>query len=386
MFKCETMKYRKFGRLDWEVSALGFGAMRLPIIGKDASKIDEKPAIKMIRYAIDHGVNYLDTAYVYHRGNSEVLVGKALKDGYREKIRLATKMPVRMVEKQENLDEFFNTHLERLQTDYIDFYLLHGMRESTWSKVKEFDILSWAEAKIEEGKIKYLGFSFHDTPKLFREIINAHDWTFCQIQLNYMDSEYQAGLEGLRYAADKGLAVVVMEPIKGGKLAVTPPKEVLEIWDGAKNKRTPAEWALQWVWNLPEVSLALSGMSEMRHVKENIAFADRSGSGSLKENELALYEEVKGTYNRLGFVGCTACQYCMPCPEGVDIPTILGQYNEYHLSGGSEEVKTKYWQNVSPENHASNCIACGECEEKCPQQLPIRKFMNETVRLFPESQ
>ena len=377
------MQYRKFGGLNWEVSALGFGAMRLPIIGKDSSKINEKHAIKMIRYSIDNGVNYLDTAYVYHRGNSEVTVGKALKDGYREKIRLATKMPVRLVEKQEDLDAFFNTHLERLQTDYIDFYLLHGMRESRWAQVDEFDILGWAEEKLDEGKIHYLGFSFHDNFQLFKEIIDAHDWTFCQIQLNYMDSEYQAGLDGLRYAADKGLAVVVMEPIKGGKLAVTPPKEVMEIWDRAENKRTPAEWALQWVWNQSEVSLALSGMSELKHVEENVMYAERSGPGILTDDELALYEEVKDAYNRLGFVGCTACQYCMPCPEGVDIPTILGYYNEYHLSGGSEQVKTKYWENIGVDNHASVCIACGNCEDKCPQQLPIRKFMNEVVRIFP---
>ena len=220
------MKYRKFGKLDWDVSALGFGVMRLPIIGKDASKIDEKQAIEMIRYAIDNGVNYLDTAYVYHRGNSEVVLGKALKDGYRERVKIATKMPVRLVEKQEHLEEYFNTHFERLQTDHIDFYLLHGMRETTWSKVKEFDVLNWAEEKLDEGKINHLGFSFHDSLQLFKEVVDAHDWTFCQIQLNYMDTEYQAGLEGLRYAADKGLAVVVMEPIKGGKLAVTPPKEV----------------------------------------------------------------------------------------------------------------------------------------------------------------
>ena len=380
------MKYRKFGKLDWAVSALGFGVMRLPIIGKDASKIDEKQAIEMIRYAIDNGVNYIDTAYVYHRGNSEVVLGKALKDGYRERVKIATKMPVRLVEKQEHLEEYFNTHLERLQTDHIDFYLLHGMRETTWSKVKEFDVLNWAEGKLEEGKIKHLGFSFHDSLQLFKEVVDAHDWTFCQIQLNYMDTEYQAGLEGLRYAAEKGLAVVVMEPIKGGKLAVTPPKEVLEIWEKAAIKRTPAEWALQWAWNLPEVSVVLSGMSEMRHVEENVVYADRSGPGGLKEHELSLYGEVKDAYNRLGFVGCTACQYCMPCPSGVEIPAILGHYNEYHMSGGSDEIKTKYWQNIDPENHASNCIACGVCEEKCPQQLPIRKFMNEATRLFPEPQ
>jgi predicted aldo/keto reductase-like oxidoreductase len=377
------MRYRKFGKLDWDASALGFGAMRLPIIGRDASKIDETHATKMIRYAIDKGVNYLDTAYVYHRGFSEVIVGKALMDGYREKIRLATKLPVRLVTKEEDLDEFFNTHLARLRTDYIDFYLLHGLRESRWSQVKEFGIIDWAKEKLSEGKINYLGFSFHDNLELFKEIVDSTNWTFCQIQLNYMDTEYQAGLAGLKYAAEKGLAVVVMEPIKGGKLAVSPPPEVQEIWDRAKTKRTPAEWALQWVWNQPEVSLALSGMSEMKHVEENVTYANRSGSGILSKEELELYEEVKDAYNRLGFVGCTACQYCMPCPESVDIPTILGYYNEYHLSGRSETIKTKYAKNVDPRNHASNCIACGECEVKCPQNLPIRKFMNESARIFP---
>jgi predicted aldo/keto reductase-like oxidoreductase len=365
-------------------SVLGFGVLRLPIIGKDTSKIDEKPAIEMIRYAVDHGVNYLDTAYGYHQGNSEVLLGKALKDGYREKVRIATKMPVYLVEKEEDLDEYFNTHLERLQTDYIDFYLLHALREASWPKVEKFNILRWAEEKIDEGKINYLGFSFHDKLQVFKEIVDAYDWTFCLIQLNFMDAEYQAGLEGLRYAADNGLAVVVMEPIKGGNLAVTPPKEVQEIWDKAETKRSPAEWALQWVWNLPQVSVVLSGMSEMRHVRENVSFADRSVPGALSDQELAFYEEVKDAYNKLGFVGCTACQYCVPCPEGVDIPGIFGYYNEYHMSGCIEEVKTSYWRNMDPEKHAQNCIACSICEEKCPQQLPIRKFMNEAVRLFPE--
>jgi predicted aldo/keto reductase-like oxidoreductase len=378
------MKYRKFGKLDWKVSALGFGAMRLPIIGRDTGNINEPLAIKMIRYAIDNGVNYVDTAYMYHRGNSERLLGKALKDGYREKTMLATKMPVRMVEKQEDLDEIFNHHLEKLQTNHIDFYLLHGMRKTTWPKVEKFNILDWAEEKKKQGKIKHLGFSFHDELTLFKEIVDSHDWTFCQIQLNYIDTHYQAGIEGLKYAADRGLAVVVMEPIKGGKLGVTPPEEVQKIWENAKVKRSPAEWALQWVWNLPEVSVVLSGMSEMRHVEENLQYAENSGIGALTPDELSLYKEVKEVYNRLGFVGCTACQYCMPCPQGVDIAEILGQYNEYHLKGGGEEARATYWNNISPETHSSNCVACGLCEEKCPQNLPIRKFMNETARIFPQ--
>jgi predicted aldo/keto reductase-like oxidoreductase len=298
------------------------------------------------------------------------------------------------VEKKEDLDKYFNTHLERLQTDYIDFYLLHALREKNWSKVQKFNILNWAEKKIDECKINYLGFSFHDELQVFKKIVDAYEWTFCLIQLNFMDTEYQAGLKGLRYAADHGLAVVVMEPIKGGKLAVTPPEKVKEIWNRSEIPRSPAEWALQWVWNLPEVSVVLSGMSEMRHVEENVIFADRSGPGTLKANELALFNEVKEVYKSLGFIGCTACQYCMPCPKEVDIPTILGYLNEYYMSGGnefnisegSEEVKTSYWRNMDHENHAQNCIACGICEEKCPQQLPIRKFMNEAIRLFPKPQ
>jgi predicted aldo/keto reductase-like oxidoreductase len=382
------MKYRKFGTLDWNVSVLGFGVMRLPIIGTDTANIDEPESIRMIRYAIDNGVNYVDTAYGYHRSKSEVLLEKALKDGYREKVRIATKMPLWLVEKKESLDELFNTQLERLHTEYFDYYLLHNVNKEYWAKVEKFDILEWAGEKLKEGRIKYFGFSYHDDLDFFKKVVDSYDWTFCQIQLNYMDDEYQAGLEGLRYAADKGLAIVIMEPIKGGKLAVTPPKEVQAIWDKAEIKRSPAEWALQWVWNLPEVSVVLSGMSNMQQVKENLTYADRSGPGNLKPQELSLYKEVKDAYNKLGFVGCTACQYCMPCPQDVDIPGILDQYNEFHLKGEGEEAKANYWEKIKPENHSSNCVACGICEESCPQNLPIRKFMNETARIFqkPETE
>ena len=381
------MKYRRFGKLDWEVSALGFGAMRLPIIGKDASKIDEPEAVKMIRYAIDHGVNYVDTAYPYHGGESEKLVGKALKDGYRDKVKLATKMPAWLIKEPGDFDRYLDEQLEKLQTSHIDFYLLHGMRKDRWLTVKQLGVLDWAKGAIEDGRIRNIGFSFHDDLDVFKEIVDASDlWTFCQIQLNYMDTEYQAGVEGLRYAAGKGLAVVIMEPLKGGKLSVTPPKDVAEVWAKAQVKRSPAEWALQWVWNNPEVSVVLSGMSLMKHVEENVEYASRSSVGSLKKEELKLIAEAKDAYNRLGFVGCTACRYCMPCPEGVDIPAIMGLYNEYHLSGGSDEIKQKYWEKITPESHSTNCVACGKCEEQCPQELPIRKFMNETVRLFPQTE
>jgi hypothetical protein len=379
------LKYRKFGKLDYKPSALGFGAMRLPTLGGDQTKIDEPHAIRMIRHAIDHGVNYVDTAYPYHGGESERLVGKALRDGYRERVKLVTKMPTFLVRERGDFDRYLNEQLAKLQTDHLDFYLLHGLRRERWPLLKQLDVFTWAEEKKREGVIGDLGFSFHDDLILFKEIVDAYgSWALCQIQLNYMDTEYQAGLEGLRYAASKGLAVVVMEPIKGGKLAVTPPKEVQEVWAKSERKRTPAEWALQWVWNLPEVSLVLSGMSEMRHVEENLIYADRSGPGNLTEYELALYDEAKEAYNKLGFVGCTGCRYCMPCPQGVDIPGILGLYNEYYMSGQSDEVKQRYWEQITPESHSINCVACGQCEEQCPQHLPIRKFMGETRRMFTQ--
>ena len=377
------MQYRKFGQLDWKVSTLGFGAMRLPTIGGDRSKIEEPHAIKMIRYAIDHGVNYVDTAYPYHQGQSEYLVGKALKDGYREKVRLATKMPSWLVEKYEDFDKYLNEQLEKLDTSHIDYYLLHGLNKGRWPKLKELGVFEWAEKAKADGRIKYLGFSFHDDYDLFEKILeDAEHFTFCQIQYNYMDTEYQAGVKGLKLAAKKGLAVVIMEPIKGGKLAVTPPKDVQAVWDKAEKKRTPAEWALQWVWNHPEVSVVLSGMSEMKHVEENVEYAGRSGPGTLTDTELRLIKEAKQAYMNLGFVGCTACRYCMPCPQGVAIPEILGLYNEYYMSGQNPEIKEKYWETITPETHSTNCVSCGVCEEQCPQELPIRKFMGETVRMF----
>jgi predicted aldo/keto reductase-like oxidoreductase len=377
------MKYRRFGELNWNVSALGFGAMRLPTIGGDTSKIDEPLAIRMIRYAIDHGVNYVDTAYPYHSGQSEFLVGKALKDGYREKTRLATKMPTWLVEKYEDFDRYLNEQLEKLDTEYIDFYLLHGLNKDRWPKIRELGVFEWAEKAKEDGRIRHLGFSFHDDYTVFEGILeDAEHFDFCQIQLNYMDVDYQAGVKGLKLAASKGLAVVIMEPIKGGKLAVTPPVMVKNIWSKSERQRTPAEWALQWVWNQPEVSVVLSGMSEMKHVEENVEYADRSGPGTLKEYEVTLYDEVRQAYNELGFIGCTACRYCMPCPNGVEIPTILGLYNEYYMSGQNDEIKNKYWEQITPETHSSNCVSCAKCEEQCPQHLPIRKFMGETARMF----
>ncbi len=379
------MKYRKFGKLDWEVSALGFGAMRLPILDNDTSKIDEPEAIRMIRHAIDQGVNYVDTAYPYHRGNSEFLVGKALKDGYRQKVALATKMPTWLVEKREDFDKYLDEQLGKLQTERMDFYLLHGLSNQRWPKIRDLGVTDWAEEKIDEGKIGHIGFSFHDEYPMIKEIVDHYDgWTFCQIQYNYMDTEssYRApGTKGLKHAASKGLAVVVMEPIQGGRLAITSPPEIQELWDEAPVERSPAEWALQWVWNHPEVSVVLSGMSTMQHVVENIESAGRSGPGILTREELDVVAEVQKKYAELGYIGCTKCLYCQPCPEGVLIPQIIGVLNENYTKS-RDEAKKAYLEALPEEGRAGKCAQCGTCEEQCPQGLPIMNLMRGAARLY----
>jgi predicted aldo/keto reductase-like oxidoreductase len=378
------MKYRSFGKLNWKVSALGFGAMRLPIICNDAARINEPEAIKMIRYAIDHGVNYVDTAYPYHGGHGEALVGKALKDGYREKVKLATKMPTWLVNSQQDMNKYLEEQLKRLKTD-IDFYLLHGITKERWQKLKTLDITNWAEKKIDEGKFKHLGFSFHDEYDAFKNIIDSYEnWTLCQIQYNYADAKYQAGTKGLRYAASKGLAVVVMEPIAGGRLAVKPPKPIQDVWGKAQVKRTQAEWALLWVWNHPEVSVALSGMSTMQQVKENVITASHSGTNKLTKKELLLINQVALKYKKTGFIGCTGCRYCSPCPEGVNITEIISLYNKFYVENMSDEVKAKYWDYITPESQAKRCVACGKCEELCPQQLPIRDVLKRAAWIFEQ--
>jgi hypothetical protein len=368
------MQYRSFGRLDWKSSALGFGAMRLPVLEGDAGKIDEPEATRMIRYAIDHGVNYVDTAYPYHRGAGEAAVGRALQEGYREKVHLVTKMPCWLVESADDFDRYLNEQLARLQTTYLDFYLLHSLNAASWAKVRDPGVLAWAERALAAGRFRYLGFSFHDGYETFQEIVDASDlWTLCQIQYNYMDEEAQAGRRGLEYAASKGLAVVVMEPIRGGQLAVPPPP-VAELWATAPHPRTPAEWALQWVWNQPEVSLLLSGMSTMQQVVENIASADRSAPAALNADELALVARVRDAYRTLIPVPCTGCEYCQPCPNQVAIPQILETYNEAVMYNSMERGRLFYsW--VKPEQRADHCVDCGECETKCPQHIPIARWL-----------
>jgi predicted aldo/keto reductase-like oxidoreductase len=347
--------------------------MRLPT-ENGPEHIDEEEATRMLRYAIDHGVNYVDTAYPYHGEASEPFVGRVLQDGYREKVKLATKLPSWKIEKTEDCDRYLNEQLERLRTDHIDFYLLHALREKWWHKLRDLDVLEWAEGALADGRIGHLGFSFHDDYEVFQEIIDAYDWTFCQIQYNYMDIENQAGRKGLKYAASKGIAVVIMEPLLGGKL-VDPPDPIRALWNEAPQQRSPADWALQWLWNQPEVAVVLSGMSTMAHVKENVASAEASAIDALTDEELALIERVREAYEKLCPIPCTKCGYCMPCPNDVDIPRNFEVYNQGVMYEKPEQARHTYNNFVDEENRASACIQCRECEEQCPQNILISEWM-----------
>ncbi len=374
------MQLRQFGRLPFRVSALGFGAMRLPT--KEGG-IDEAEAIRMIRRAIDQGVNYIDTAYPYHDGKSEGCVGRALAGGYREKVKLATKLPSWLVHSPEDFSRFLDEQLLRLQVDKVDFYLLHSLNGETWIRLRDLGVLGWAEKELARGRVGHLAFSFHGDDKSFRQIIDAYDWPMCQVQYNFMDAKSGPGTEGVRYAADKGVAVVVMEPLRGGKL-VSPPPSIQAVWDKAVITRSPAGWALEWLWNQPEVATVLSGMSAMEQVEENIRLASGSGPHSLSKEEAALYDEARDRYEQLTVIPCTACRYCMPCPHGVDIPGNLGVYNEGVMFDKPDAARGQYgwWKYAFEVQHifdhdlrAAQCTQCGSCEEKCPQAIPIQAWM-----------
>ncbi len=367
------MNYRSFGKSGLRVSALGFGCMRLPIIGDDSGKIDEEEAIGMIRYAIDHGVNYIDTAWSYHQETGENVVGEALKEGYREKTYLATKLPSWLINSQDDMQRYFDLQLQKLQTDHIDFYLLHSLNIHAWENYLKHKVFDWAEKKLADGSIRKLGFSFHDRYQAFETILNGYDaWDFCQIQYNYMDVEYQAGLKGLRAAAAKGLGVVVMEPLRGGKLALNPqPQAVQAVFDQSGKDWTPAEWALQWIWNQSEVSLLLSGMSNMEQMKQNIASANRSDPHTLSKQELAVVDAAREAYKNLVPIPCTHCEYCMPCPSGVAIPDIFQIYNNGKAYDKKEQAVFDYNRHIQAENKADQCIECGQCEGLCPQHIEI---------------
>lgn len=381
------MQYRKLGKLDFQVSALGFGAMRLPVIEENSLNKIKKPAspnineieaIGMIRYAIDHGVNYIDTGYFYHGGESEKVISKALKGGYREHVKIATKLPIYLVETKDDFDRFFNEQLERLEVDKIDFYLLHALTGQFWKKLHALGIIPWLEGLLAKGKIEYTGFSFHDNFNNFKIIVDSYDnWAICQLQYNYMDVYEQAGKRGVEYAASKELGIVIMEPLRGGQLTKTPPPQISQIWDSAGKRRSLAEWGLQWLWDQEEISVVLSGMSTMDQVVENVSLAKLSGPGEFTDADRKLVKKVRKAYKGLRPVPCTSCGYCMPCPNGVDIPGVFNMYNDSCMYEDPDHGKL--WYNnqygFNQDQRADKCNKCDACLEKCPQKVNIPDWL-----------
>ena len=377
------MLYRKMPKNGDELSILGFGCMRLP--AKEDGSIDEERATKQVRYAIDQGVNYVDTAWPYHMGQSEPFLGRALAEGYRGKVKLATKLPSWLIQSREDMDKFLNAQLEKLKTDHIDYYLVHALVGELWDNVEKLGVVDFLDKAKADGRIRNAGFSFHGAAEDFNRIVDAYDWDFCQIQYNFLDEKNQAGTKGLEYAASKNLGVIIMEPLRGGYLANPVPSAVQEIWDEASVKRTAAEWALRWVWNHPEVTVILSGMNEEIHIDENLTVADKAYPNSLTETELKLVKRVEQKYRELMKVGCTGCRYCMPCPAGVNIPLCFETYNNLYVSSNPDETKFMYAArlggilSIEGTEFASQCVECEKCLEKCPQQIEIPTILKSVV-------
>ena len=376
------MQYRTVPKNGDKLSVLGFGCMRLPLKGQ---VVDEERAIKQIRLAIDNGVNYVDSAPPYHGGESEKVLGKALLDGYRGKVKVATKLTPFMLRQAEDMEKMLNLQLQKLQTDHIDYYLLHGLEAEFWKKMQDFGAIKFLKNAQADGKIVNMGFSFHGSLSTFKEVIEANDWTMCQIQYNFLDEKLQAGTEGLKYAASKKLAVMVMEPLRGGSLATKLPKEAERFYDNAAIKRSPAEWGLRWVWNHHEVTVVLSGMNDESQVTENIKTAQTALPNSMKTEELATIKSVADAYRKLLKVSCTGCQYCMPCLNGVNIPRNFQAYNDFYLSGDEQQARGMYAMFLMGAltgvlADAALCKECNKCVERCPQHINIPEKLKEVAK------
>lgn len=383
------MQYRKMPKSPDKLSALGFGAMRLPSKGGTgmASSIDIEEAKKQILYAIDNGVNYLDTAWPYHRGASESFLGEHILSDQkiRNKVYIATKLPCFIISKKERFDDIFYKQLEKLKVDYIDYYLLHSLNGQMWDKMVKLGILDWMDKIKKEGKVRYMGLSFHGMPEDFIKIADGYDFDFAQIQYNILDENYQAGIKGIEYAVKKEMGIIIMEPLRGGSLVGEIPTEVQAIYDTADIKRSAADWALRWIYNHPQVTVVLSGMNNIDHINENIQVASETMANSLTNKEQQIIKDVRDKYHELLTIGCTGCAYCMPCPVGIDIPATLKNLNNYHMfSKSGARMQQLLYAGISTSDgkphYASSCIECGKCEKKCPQNLEIRQAMKQASK------
>lgn len=365
------MQYR-FDKDGNEISILAYGCMRFT---KKSGKIDLDKAEAEVMEAIRLGVNYFDTAYIY--SGSEAALGEILERNHcREQIYIADKLPHYMIKSRDGLEKAFREQLRRLRTDYIDYYLMHMLTDiATWDKLKKMGIESWMEEKIKSGQIRHIGFSYHGNTNMFCQLIDAYDWDFCMIQYNYLDEHSQAGKRGLQYASQKGLPVMIMEPLRGGKLVDLLPEAAKRLIRDNPKKYSPAEWAFRWLWNQPEVTTVLSGMNSLEMLRENCRVASGVQAGEFLEEDHAFMEKIRQEINHSMKVGCTGCGYCMPCPVGVDIPGTFGAYNQIY-SQGKKAARKGYMQCTifrHDPSSASLCIECGKCEQHCPQQIAIRK-------------
>ena len=373
------MNYVPFGRLGFDVSRLGFGMMRLPTVKDErgSERIDRPAAIRMVRHAIDRGLNYVDTAYGYHGGESEVVTGLALKEGYRERVKLATKLPQWLVHEHADMDRLLDEQLKRLGLPYVDFYLLHALNREAFHKLQRLDYKSFIRRAKSDGRIRHIGFSFHDEHEAFLEIIDDYEgWDMAQIQLNYLDDEYQAGEAGMRYAGERGISIVVMEPLRGGAIA-NPPGSVRALMDRYEKQYSPVEWAFRYAGDFKEVVTILSGMSNMEQVKDNLDIFSRVAVNSLSEKDRAFVRELKKAYLERIAIGCTRCDYCQPCPEGVLIPRMFAAVNDAYMFEDDARFDSAYREILRLDGGADRCVACGQCEDACPQHLPIIRLLEE---------
>lgn len=369
------MQYVPFGKLGFKVSRLGFGTMRLPTVQDGENRIPDSPrAIAMLRHAIDEGVNYVDTAWPYHNGESENIVGRALLDGYRERVKLATKLPCWAVETREDMDKLLDTQLKKLQTPYVDFYLVHALSKDRWEKMKALGVCEFLDSAVRDGRIRYPSFSFHDEYPVFREIMTSYDWQMAQIQFNYMDIRDQAGLAGIRLARARKVPLVIMEPLRGGLLA-RPSEDIRAIMDRYPQKRSPVDWAFRFVGNYSEVATILSGMSDEQQLKDNLRIFKHVRVDGLTDADKRLIARLRAGYKRRMPIRCTGCAYCQPCPQGVAIPDIFDLYNSSCMYDDANRLHRRYAGMVEKECDASRCVQCGMCEDQCPQHLPIREWL-----------